>query len=127
MKKGIIRQRGNRKTVKRKSEIFWRKQYNNYSRFDRKRRAHLLKVMNWCSDIFANFVDDMRRVNKSFGELIYLFIYLPLNDQRLDESISGFCENDMFSQVVNSFIRKTSNNHRGFESQKLISLFLLVG
>ena len=29
-----------------------------YSVFDRKRQAHLLKVMNWCSDNFVNFMDD---------------------------------------------------------------------
>ena len=69
MKNGNIRPCENRKQLKIIRLLL--EKATQHSIFDIKCQAHLLKVMNWCSDNFANFMADGRRVNKSFSKLFY--------------------------------------------------------
>ena len=79
--------------------------------FDRKRQAYLLTAIKWCSDNFANFMDDRRRVNKSFGELFYNFHFIMLIQRVGTKSILEM-ELPIYTQLVYStkMFRKNMNS-----------------
>ena len=58
--------------------------YLHYSIFDFKRQAHLLKVMNWCSDNFANFMDDTKALVNYFT----MFTVINANSEGGDQIYS---------------------------------------